>query len=153
MSPIDKIRKGIIENDMRQIIKGFGLLTGEKIEPRGEEESVEQKEGETEEKESVQASVPKGSKELDFSTGPKEGEDADHGQREPVRAKKNQFVDDGTEALVSEDPELETPNVPLTERRPPANLVEVVCHVCGTVEKINVKYKAGQFHRCGKCVG
>tara|TARA_R100001244_G_scaffold120565_3_gene90182 strand:- start:1248 stop:1706 length:459 start_codon:yes stop_codon:yes gene_type:complete len=152
MSPIDKIRKGIIENDMQQIIKGFGLLTGEKIEPReGEEEGEKPEEPSTEE--AVRPSAQVRSKDLDFSTGSKEGEDSDHGQREPVRAKKNQFVDDGTEALVSEDPELKTPSVPLTQRRPPVSLTEVTCHICGAKEEINIKYKAGQFHRCGKCVG
>ena len=154
MSPIDKIRQGIIENDRQQIIKGFEELTGETVKPKDEKE-------ESGEKEPVQqpalvpepapAPMPARSKDLDFSTKLEEG--ADHGKREPVKAKKNQFVDDGTEALVSEDPELKTPDVALTERRPPPNLVEVVCHVCGATEEINKKYKAGQFHRCGKCVG
>ena len=145
MSPIDKIRKGILSNDMEQVTQGFKLLTGEEIRPeegKPEEPSTEK---------AVQPPVQMRSKDLDFST--KLEEDADHGKREPVKAKKNQFVDDGTEALVSEDPELKTPDVPLTQRRPPANLIEVVCHVCGTTEEINKKYKAGQFHRCGKCVG
>lgn len=147
MSPIDKIRKGIVENDMRQIIKGFEQLTGENIKPVVSSNLEVQ----NEEVVNVSATIsePVRSKDLDFSTT---GE-PDKSKREPVRAKNNQFIDDGTEALVSEDPELKTPDITLTERRPPANLVEVVCHVCGATEQINKKYKVGQFHRCGKCVG
>jgi hypothetical protein len=143
MSPIDKIRKGILSNDMEQVTQGFKLLTGEEIRPE------EGKPEEPNTEKAVQSPVQMRSKDLDFSTT----EEPDESKREPVKAKKNQFVDDGTEALVSEDPELKTPEIALTERRPPANLVEVVCHVCGTTEQINKKYKVGQFHRCGKCVG
>jgi len=153
MTPIDKIKEGILTNDMEQVIQGFKLLTGEEVRPEGREtERPEEPKSEQPAEEAVQPPMQMRSKDLDFSTL-KGTEDADHGKREPVKAQKNQFVDDGTEALVSEDPELQTPNVPLTKRRPPADLVDVVCHVCGTSEKINKKYKAGQFHRCGKCVG
>ena len=150
MTPIDKIKEGILSNDMEQVIQGFKLLTGEEIRPEGRKPEGGKPEEPIAEK-AVQSPVQMRSKDLDFST--KLEEDTNHGKREPVKAQKNQFVDDGTEALVSEDPELKTPSVPLTERRPPANLVEVVCHVCGEKEEINAKYKVGQFHRCGKCVG
>ena len=33
MNPIDKIKKGIINNDMEQIIQGFQMLTGEEVRP------------------------------------------------------------------------------------------------------------------------
>ena len=35
MNPIDKIKKGIINNDMEQIIQGFAVLTGEEIRQAG----------------------------------------------------------------------------------------------------------------------
>ena len=44
MSPIDKIRKGILSNDMEQVTQGFKLLTGEEIRPeegKPEEPSTE----------------------------------------------------------------------------------------------------------------
>ena len=42
MTPIDKIREGIISNDMEKVIEGFYKLTGEQIQqedPEREEES------------------------------------------------------------------------------------------------------------------
>ena len=35
MTPIDKIKEGILSNDMEQVIQGFRLLTGEEIRPEG----------------------------------------------------------------------------------------------------------------------
>ena len=35
MTPIDKIKEGILSNDMEQVIQGFKLLTGEEIRPEG----------------------------------------------------------------------------------------------------------------------
>ena len=37
MTPIDKIKEGILGNDMEQIIQGFKLLTGEEVRPAGGE--------------------------------------------------------------------------------------------------------------------
>ena len=142
MNPIDKIKKGIINNDMEQIIQGFQMLTGEEVRP--------EQEGKTEKpepKEAVQPPVSVRSKDIDFSTKPKEGQDSQHGKREPIVVGKNQFVDDGTE-----DTDITTPEVKPTPRRPPVELVEVACHICGEKEEVNPKYKSGQFHRCGKCV-
>ena len=34
MSPIDKIKKGILDNDMQQVTEGFKLLTGQEVSPK-----------------------------------------------------------------------------------------------------------------------
>jgi hypothetical protein len=147
MSPIAKIKKGILDNDMQQVIEGFELLTGEEIRPKettvGDLELLEE---ETTAKEVVKRPIR--SKDLDFSTAPREDLESKYGKREPIVVGKNQFVDDGTE-----DTNVKTPDVGRTTRRPPVKMVEVQCHVCNGKEMINAQYKSGEFHRCGKCVG
>jgi len=153
MTPIDKIKEGILTNDMEQIIQGFKLLTGEEIRPAGgepEQERNSEPESATSEsyEEAVRPPVQVRSKDLDFSTEPREDKDSQYGKREPIVVGENQFIDDGTEAT-----DIETPDVGRTTRRPPVKMVEVKCHACGEKEVINAQYKSGEFHRCGKCVG
>ena len=146
MTPIDKIKKGILDNDMEQVIQGFESLTGEEVRPKettvGDLELLE-KEKTAEEG----VKPPVRSKDLDFSTEPRE-EESKYGKREPIVVGENQFVDDGIE-----DMDVKTPDVGRTTRRPPVKMVEVQCHACGGKEMINAQYKSGEFHRCGKCVG
>ena len=148
MTPIDKIKEGILNNDMEQIIQGFKLLTGEEIRPEGREtERPKEPKSERPAEETVQPPMQVRSKDLDFSTEPREVESR-FGRKEPIQVGTNQFTDDGTEAK-----EVITPDVPRTKRRPPVKLVEVTCHACGSTEKINPAYKSGSYHRCGRCVG
>ena len=147
MSPIDKIKKGILDNDMQQVIEGFELLTGQEVRPKETTAGdLELLEDETPAEEVVKP--PTRSKELDFSTKPREDQDTKYGKREAIVVGENQFVDDGTEAS-----DVTTPDVGRTTRRPPVKMVEVRCHVCSGKEMINAQYKSGEFHRCGKCVG
>ena len=146
MNPIETIKKGILDNDMQQVSKGFELLTGQKV--RTEETTagdLELLEQETTAEEIVNPSVR--SKDLDFSTNPREKE-SKYGKRDPIVVGENQFIDDGTE-----DTDVKTPDVGRTARRPPVKMIEVQCHACGGKEMINAQYKSGEFHRCGKCVG
>ena len=34
MNPIETIKKGILDNDMQQVSKGFELLTGQEVRPK-----------------------------------------------------------------------------------------------------------------------
>jgi len=148
MNPIETIKKGIINNDMQQVIKGFELLTGQEVSPEGPKtEESKKEEPKTDTKEIAQPPAPLRSKELDFSTSPRE-ESGKYGKHEPIVVGENQFVDDGVEAT-----DITTPDVERTTRRPPVKMVEVQCHACGEKEMINAQYKSGEFHRCGKCVG
>ena len=152
MNPIDTIKKGILDNDMEQVIQGFTALTGEEVRPAGgEPEQEKTSEPDTNRSEShpeaVQPSVQVRSKDLDFSTEPREVE-SKFGRKEPIKVGSNQFTDDGIEAK-----DVTTPDVPRTKRRPPVKLIEVKCHACGSTEMINPAYKSGTFHRCGRCVG
>ena len=132
---------------MQQVIEGFELLTGQEVRPKettaGDLELLEE---ETPAEEVVKPPIR--SKDLDFSTEPREDQEAKYGKREPIVVGENQFVDDGTE-----DTDVKTPDVGRTTRRPPVKMVEVRCHVCSGKEMINAQYKSGEFHRCGKCVG
>ena len=149
MTPIDKIKEGILSNDMEQVIQGFRLLTGEEIRPEGRkpERPEEPRPEESSTEEAMQPPVQVRSKDLDFSTEPRESE-SKYGKREPIVVGENQFIDDGTE-----DKDVKTPDVGRTTRRPPVKMIEVQCHVCKSSEMINAQYKSGEFHRCGKCVG
>ena len=150
MTPIDKIKEGILSNDMEQVIQGFRLLTGEEIRPEGRkpERPEEPRPEEPSTEEAMQPPVQVRSKDLDFSTEPRKDKDSQYGKREPIVVGENQFIDDGTEAT-----DIETPDVGRSTRRPPVKMVEVKCHACGEKEMINAQYKSGEFHRCGKCVG
>jgi len=152
MNPIDTIKKGILNNDMEQVIQGFSALTGEEVRPAGggaEQGGSPEPESATSEShaEAVQSPVQVRSKDLDFSTEPRDVE-SKFGRKEPIQVGDNQFMDDGVEAK-----DVTTPDVPRTKRRPPVKLIEVSCHVCGTKEEINPAYKSGTFHRCSRCVG
>tara|TARA_R110000751_G_scaffold276860_2_gene378072 strand:- start:5012 stop:5422 length:411 start_codon:yes stop_codon:yes gene_type:complete len=136
MSPLELIKNGILENDLEKVIQGYALLTGEEVRPR--------------EADKVQPQVPVRSSELDFTI--KRGDTAagEHGRKEPIQVGENQFVDDGLEATGEE---FKTPEVNLTPRRKPIQMVEVTCNSCGSKEEINPAYKTGTYHRCSRCVG
>ena len=150
MNPIDKIKKGILDNDMQQVTEGFKLLTGQEVRPKettvGDLELLEQ---ETTAEEVVK--LPTSSKDLDFSTESKKQNTGKQrtARREPILIGENKFVDDGTE-----DKDITTPDVSLTPRdRPPSETVEVVCHVCNTTYQVNPVVLSGEFYRCDNCVG
>lgn len=70
-------------------------------------------------------------------------------RRTPVKARKNQWVDN--EDLMRD---IETPETRRTPRnRKKANSVEVECHVCGKVFKMNSNLVFGEYHRCNRCGG
>lgn len=148
MSPLELIKKGILENDLEKVAQGYNALTGEQISTNGTADS-EPAESNSE-PEQVSPSMPVRSADLDFTTPAKKQPKSSHGKKEKVVAGENQFVDDGSEF---KGEEFETPDLQLTPRRSPAQLVEVKCHVCGQAETINPAYKVGTFHRCGRCLG
>ena len=90
------------------------------------------------------------SSDLDFSVKPREEQQTKYGRRQSIQVGENKFVDNGTEAKGAE---FETPDVPLTPRRSPVQMVEVTCHNCGKKEEINPRYKVGTYHRCSECLG
>ena len=148
MSPLELIKKGILENDLEKVAQGYNALTGEQISTSGTTDS-ETTESNSE-PEQVSPSMPVRSADLDFTTPAKKQPKSSHGKKEKVVAGENKFVDDGSEF---KGEEFETPDLQLTPRRSPAQLVEVKCHGCGEVEMINPAYKVGTFHRCGRCLG
>tara|TARA_R110002051_G_scaffold312484_1_gene387702 strand:+ start:332 stop:826 length:495 start_codon:yes stop_codon:yes gene_type:complete len=160
MTPIEKIKEGILSNDMEQIVQGFMALTGEEIRPEGdpnpgpakksEEPKPERAAEETVQPESQ--TLPNApSKNLDFSVKPKDREA--NGRRtaktEKIVIGENQFVDDGVE-----DKDIVTPDVPLTPRnRVPSKTIKVACHICNKAYEISAQLLQGQFYRCDNCVG
>jgi len=69
-------------------------------------------------------------------------------RREPVKARKNEWVDEG------EDRHIETKYGARTPRnREPSKKMDVECSVCGRTFKTDPKYVYGEYHRCSRCVG
>lgn len=69
-------------------------------------------------------------------------------RKEPVRARKNEWTDEG------EDRHIETKYGARTPRtREPHKKVELECSVCGRPFKADPKYVYGEYYRCNKCTG
>jgi hypothetical protein len=69
--------------------------------------------------------------------------------RQAVRARKNRWVDDGTEHM-----DIETPEFKRTARnRSKPKKKRVECHVCGKTFSVNPALAFGEYHRCNKCTG
>jgi hypothetical protein len=69
-------------------------------------------------------------------------------RREPVKARKNEWVDEG------EDRHIETKYGARTPRsREPNKKMDVECSVCGRSFKTDPKYVYGEYHRCSRCIG
>lgn len=71
-----------------------------------------------------------------------------HRRKEPVKANKNKWVDEG------EDRHIETKYGSRTPRtREPSKKIDVECSVCGRSFKADPKYVYGEYHRCSRCTG
>lgn len=69
-------------------------------------------------------------------------------RREPVRARKNDWVDEG------EFRDMDAKHGERTPRnRQPQKKVDVECSVCGRSFKTDPRYVYGEYHRCSRCVG
>jgi hypothetical protein len=67
--------------------------------------------------------------------------------RQPVRAKKNKWTDEGEAHR-----DIETPMFERTPRaRKEHKMEEVECHACGKSFKIDPKHVYGAYHRCNRC--
>jgi len=152
MSPLEMIKNGLLNNDLKEIAQGYNALTGESISIGGEEPIAEMPETPRSQPyaETEQPPVQVRSSDLDFSVKPREEQKTKYGRRQSIQVGENKFVDNGTEAKGAE---FETPDVPLTPRRSPVKMVEVTCHNCGKKEEINPRYKVGTYHRCSECLG
>ena len=148
MTPLELIKEGILNDDMEQVILGYKSLTGESI-SRGSEEEREPEEGEVQETPVQEDVREEKSKDLDFSIKrSKNDSKSKYAKAEAIQSGENKFVDDGVEAS-----EVTTPEVRRTTRRPPVDLLDVTCHVCGKTEQINPQLKSGEFYRCSRCIG
>ena len=67
----------------------------------------------------------------------------------PVRARNNEWYDDGEEFR-----DVHTPKKDRTPRnREKARKQDVECHVCGRTFSVNPKYVYGEYLRCNRCTG
>jgi|TARA_R110000744_G_scaffold138936_3_gene249853 hypothetical protein len=144
MSPLELIKNGILENDLEKVIQGYTLLTGEEVRPNKTNDTTPR------EAEEVQSQVPVRSSDLDFTVKRDNATVGKGGRKEAIQVGENQFVDDGLE---SKGEEFKTPEISLTPRRKPIQMVEVICNSCGSKEEVNPAYKTGSYHRCSRCVG
>ena len=128
ISPLDKIKSGILSNDMQLVAQGFENLTGESL------LRVDKTLDPTED------FIAPAKNQLPGKTRV--------ARTEPIHAGANQFVDDDIEAK-----DVETPQVKPTKRiRPKASMVNIECHICNKVEKIpEILMQGREFYRCEKC--
>lgn len=67
----------------------------------------------------------------------------------PVKARNNEWHDDGEEFR-----DVHTPKKERTPRnRDKARKQDVDCHVCGRTFQVNPKYVYGEYLRCNRCTG
>ncbi len=70
------------------------------------------------------------------------------GGRVPVKARKNEWYDEG------EFKDVETPKGKKTPRnRERTKMIDVECHICGKTFPMNPNYVYGEFQRCSRCAG
>ena len=127
-NPLDKIRSGILSNNMQLVAQGFENLTGESL---------------------LEVDQTLDSKE-DFIAPAKSQSSGKTrvARTEAIHAGENKFIDDNIESK-----DIETPQVKPTKRtRPKASMVNIECHICNKVEKIpEVLMQGRDFYRCDKC--
>lgn len=120
-------------------------------------EALTQSGGKSENKESIPMPPPKSQKVpqrqssvtvSDNFVVTKTDETSNSRRREPVRARKNEWVDEG------EFKDIETHHGERTPRnRKPQKKIDVECSVCGRSFKTDPRYVYGEYHRCSRCVG
>ena len=152
MSPLDKIKEGIQTDDMEKVIDGYEDLTGERV-SRGKSSDR------------GAAAIPKEEMPEQVPVSEKVETNKNHDFTMPTRKEtdqkfkftKSQKIDVGSNTFVDNGEEHKddvTPDVSLSPRNRNAyKEIEVTCHVCGSKHSINPMFKAGEFHRCSKCVG
>ena len=69
-------------------------------------------------------------------------------RKEPVKARKNEWVDTGEGRDFDTEYGERSPRI-----RKPYKKVNVECSVCGKSFKADPKYIYGEYHRCSRCVG
>lgn len=73
-------------------------------------------------------------------------------RKTPVRARKNQWVDDGE----NRDPDFDPAKFEKTKasrNRGKSRKKDVECHVCGKTFSVNPSLVYGEFIRCNRCTG
>jgi len=83
----------------------------------------------------------------DFSVTPPGDQ---RGHRTPVKAKSNQWTDEGENRDENFDP---TKYEKVARSRPAPDVVEVECHVCKKSFIAHGSTLFGSFPRCGRCIG
>lgn len=79
-------------------------------------------------------------------------EPSNNKRKTPVRARKNQWADEGEYSDPSFDPEkFEKTKTPRRRSKPSKKDVE--CHVCGKTFSMNANLVYGEYVRCNRCTG
>lgn len=76
----------------------------------------------------------------------------DSTRRNPVKAKKNKWVDDGSFQLEGEE-EFSSNRKRSSRSRGKTNKVELECSVCGKTYMEHPSLIYGEYHRCNRCGG
>ena len=141
-NPLQKIKQGILENNMDVVAEGYEQMTGESLAvAKDTVESFHPEEKPAPLSELEDFTMPK--KEGAIKTGRSQGEAINTTQR------TNSFVDDGTE---HKDLENSTPAVKLTERaRTPFRKIDQVCQRCSKKVSVHPAHKR-EYYICDDCI-
>lgn len=74
-------------------------------------------------------------------------------RKSPVKAKKNQWVDDGEDRDPDFDPEKYERMGKAARNRGKAKKRTIECHVCGRSFQVNPSLVHGEYVRCNRCTG
>ena len=74
-------------------------------------------------------------------------------RKSPVRARKNQWVDEGEDRDPDFDPQKFESMGKSSRNRGKVNKRTIECHVCGRNFQVNPAYIHGEYTRCNRCTG
>tara|TARA_Y100000310_G_C20549634_1_gene747375 strand:- start:529 stop:975 length:447 start_codon:yes stop_codon:yes gene_type:complete len=147
MTPLDQIRKGILEGDMVTVALGYKSLTGEDLRDT-EESAAEQIETDTPPSSPILSSTSD-----DFIAPSKKKDSKSSGNRMarsspiPTESRENLFVDNG-----KEHKDISTPEIELSPRqRNKFIMIEQECQKCEKTFEVHPIHKR-EHYICDRCI-
>ena len=151
MSPLQMIRKGILNNDLKGIIDGYNILSGESLSIKNKKLKKQEiiSDQDIVQDENIKTDIILDAEEVKNNLGRKIGLQ--------LHSFKNTFVDDGKFAKNRFDKKYKIKKV--TQRRPPAKKFDVTCNKCHKNFKVYAKYLPVKFDKddessytCNNCI-
>ena len=156
MTPLEQIKKGILDGDMTTVALGYKSLTGEDL--HSDEASVTEELPEFMASSQVEIDTPPSSPILSSTSNdfiaPSKKKDAETSSGRMAKSapvslgkRENQFVDNG-----SDHKDVTTPDTELTPRqRSTFKMISQACEKCGNTFEIHPLHKR-EYYICDRCI-